>query len=63
MYNLVIQPRKYRLNLIQIEGLSSEYYGQCLEATNADELIIEFDNIANLNKFKVILNEKFLLDD
>lgn len=62
MHNLIISPRKYRLNFDQISNLAAEYYGQSLSPINSDELTLEFDNAVNLNKFKAILNEKFLLD-
>lgn len=62
MNNLVINPNKYRLNLIQLENIASEFCGQTLEPTIGDELTIEFDSAVNLNKFKNTLNSKFLKD-
>lgn len=56
---IIINPLNYTLSLIQVENLSAEYFGQCMEVVKGDELEIEFDSITSKNQFLEILDKTF----
>lgn len=56
---IIINPLSYTLSLIQVENLSAEYFGQCMEVVKGDELEIEFDSITSKNQFLEILDKTF----
>jgi hypothetical protein len=56
---ILINPREYILNLIQIENLCSEFYGQILEGAKGDELEIEFESDAGKKQFLQVLTNCF----
>ena len=60
---LIINPQDYNLTLLQLESISSEYLGKCLDVVFGDELHIEFDNFSNRVKFLEVINYSFRKKD